>query len=249
MCSFIFEKNVFFIYVCLKIDFLKDHTHKISNRNFLQSCKFGGKSAYKYSSKSANKPGPGGTWSRGVYLVLGCTWSWGVYLVLGVYLVSGRMYLVPGVCTWSCWLHLVWGYLVPVVYLVLGGVPGPWGCTCPSTPPCEQNSWHTLLKILPCPKLHLQAVNITFFLGRLKIFFKKIIDAYTKIWIELLIWLFWGRNYWGSCRVQRIQLANLLARLTQFFHKIYVLLSRRLTTIGVFLGSLSRIFEFLLICL
>ena len=25
-------------------------------------------------------------------------------------------------------------------------------------PPCEQNSWHTLVKILPCPKLHLRAV-------------------------------------------------------------------------------------------
>ena len=27
-------------------------------------------------------------------------------------------------------------------------------------PPCEQNSWHTLVKILPCPKLRLRAVNI-----------------------------------------------------------------------------------------
>ena len=27
-------------------------------------------------------------------------------------------------------------------------------------PPCGQNSWHTLLKILPCPKLHLRAVKI-----------------------------------------------------------------------------------------
>ena len=27
-------------------------------------------------------------------------------------------------------------------------------------PPLEQNSWHTLLKILPCPKLRLWAVNI-----------------------------------------------------------------------------------------
>ena len=34
------------------------------------------------------------------------------------------------------------------------GVPA-WGCTCwgylPRYSPCEQNSWHTLLKILPCP--------------------------------------------------------------------------------------------------
>ena len=42
------------------------------------------------------------------------------------------------------------------VYL-LGVVPARgctcWGCTCPGTPhpPSEQNSWHTLLKILPCP--------------------------------------------------------------------------------------------------
>ena len=27
-------------------------------------------------------------------------------------------------------------------------------------PPCEQNSWHTLLKILPCPKLRLRAAII-----------------------------------------------------------------------------------------
>ena len=33
------------------------------------------------------------------------------------------------------------------------GIPPP-----PHPPPCEQNSWHTLLKILPCPKLRLRAV-------------------------------------------------------------------------------------------
>ena len=53
-----------------------------------------------------------------------------------------------------------------------GGVPArgctcpggylPGGCTClggtcPGTP-LEQNSWHTLLKILPCPKLRLRVV-------------------------------------------------------------------------------------------
>ena len=32
--------------------------------------------------------------------------------------------------------------------------PGP-------DPPCGQNSWHTLLKILPCPKLRLHAVKNT----------------------------------------------------------------------------------------
>ena len=64
-----------------------------------------------------------------------------------------------------------------------GGVPGPGGCLVPGwdaclvlrrglpgpggwypsmhwgRPPCEQNSWHTLLKILPCPKLRLRAVK------------------------------------------------------------------------------------------
>ena len=30
----------------------------------------------------------------------------------------------------------------------------------PDPPTCGQNSWHTLLKILPCPKLRLRAVNI-----------------------------------------------------------------------------------------
>ena len=28
-------------------------------------------------------------------------------------------------------------------------------------PPCEQNSWHTPMKILPCPKLRLRAVKMT----------------------------------------------------------------------------------------
>ena len=30
----------------------------------------------------------------------------------------------------------------------------------PGTPPCGQISWHTLVKILPCPKLRLRAVKI-----------------------------------------------------------------------------------------
>ena len=34
----------------------------------------------------------------------------------------------------------------------------PRNHTC--TPPCGQNSWHMLLKILPCPKLRLRAVNM-----------------------------------------------------------------------------------------
>ena len=79
-------------------------------------------------------PGPGGV--PGVGGVPG----------LGVYLVQGG---VPG----------LGGVPGPGVYLVLGGVPGPggctwsrgvpdWGgtwsggCTCPGTPPCEQNHRH-----------------------------------------------------------------------------------------------------------
>ena len=47
--------------------------------------------------------------------------------------------------------------------LLPGGVSAPGGCLLPHThthPSCGQNSWHTLLKILPCPKLRLRAVNI-----------------------------------------------------------------------------------------
>ena len=51
------------------------------------------------------------------------------------------------------------------------GIPPPppdtckacWDTTCNAcwdTLPPRQNSWHTLLKILPCPKLRLQAVKI-----------------------------------------------------------------------------------------
>ena len=65
-------------------------------------------------------PGPGGgylvpgwvcTWSQGVYLVWGCTWSRGVPGLGGV--PGPRDVPGPGVG----------------VYLVLGGAPGPGGCT------------------------------------------------------------------------------------------------------------------------
>ena len=49
------------------------------------------------------------------------------------------------------------GWGVPV-----WGVNLPGGCTCPGTPPREQNSWHTLLKIFPCPKLRLWAAITNF---------------------------------------------------------------------------------------
>ena len=120
-------------------------------------------------------------WSQGGFtcMVWGCTWSGGVYLagpggctclVLGAYLPGpGGTCLVqgylpgPGGCTWSggggtC-------LVLERVYLVLGSVHGrgvylvPGGYLPRHSPPCEQNSWHTLLKILPCPKLRLPAVT------------------------------------------------------------------------------------------
>ena len=86
-------------------------------------------------------PGPGGgcTWSRG------CTGPGGVPGPRGVYLVLGGVYLVGG-CTWSggcTWFGgCTWSHRV---HLVLGGVPGPTGGTCPGTPPCEQT--HTCKNI------------------------------------------------------------------------------------------------------
>ena len=41
------------------------------------------------------------------------------------------------------------------------GAHMPWEQTPPEqAPPCGQNSWHMLVKILPCPKLHLSVVKI-----------------------------------------------------------------------------------------
>ena len=79
-------------------------------------------------------PGPRGVCSRGCLL-------WGVSAPEG------------GVCSWevsaSEGVYLVGGCLLPE------GTP-------PGTPlPCEQNSWHMPMKILPCPKLRLWAVNMT----------------------------------------------------------------------------------------
>ena len=94
----------------------------------------------------------------------------------GVYLPGGNVYLpggwgVPG---WGCTGLggcICWGW----VYLArgctcLGGVPAqgeylPGGYLLGDAPAqvlpcCEQNSWHMLLKVLPCPKLRLRAVNI-----------------------------------------------------------------------------------------
>ena len=78
-------------------------------------------------------PGLGGVCSRGVSGP-GVPGPW-AGSALGGFCLGG------GVCSGGC--------------LVLGGsIPA---CT-EANPPCEQNSWHTLLKILPCPKLRLRAV-------------------------------------------------------------------------------------------
>ena len=81
----------------------------------------------------------------------------------GVYLGTcpgEGVYLLGGVCT-CLGVYLPRGVYPP------GGVPAQGsggvsaqGGTCPGTPPCEQNSWHTQLKILPCPKLRLRALII-----------------------------------------------------------------------------------------
>ena len=80
-------------------------------------------------------------------------WSWGgACLVRGVPAWSGG-----GAC-------LVWG--VPA--WSGGCLPDPRRGSAsvhagtPTPPPPVDNSWHTLPKILPCPKLRLRAVNIAF---------------------------------------------------------------------------------------
>ena len=67
--------------------------------------------------------------------------------------VSPSMLCAGGEC-------LLWGCLPPCVW---GGACSRGGrVVCQhalrQAPPCEQNSWHTLMKILPCPKLRLRAV-------------------------------------------------------------------------------------------
>ena len=92
---------------------------------------------------SGGVPGPRGvcTWSQGVYLVPGgVPSSGGVPGLVGCVPAPGGVYLVPG-----------------AVYLVPGGVPGP-GRYCPGTSPSPVDR-HTPVSILPCPKLHLQAVK------------------------------------------------------------------------------------------
>ena len=88
-----------------------------------------------------------------VYLPGGCTCPGrGVYLPVVVYLPRGylpREVPVQG----GVPSH---GGVPSQGGTCTGGVPVQGGVTCPGTPPpptCEQNSWDTLLKILPCPNL------------------------------------------------------------------------------------------------
>ena len=65
----------------------------------------------------------------------------------------------------------------PAMHVPLPCMPPP-----PHMPPRGQNSWHTLLKILPCPKLRLRAVKI------LGIFFRdeQFICPINRLWREYL---------------------------------------------------------------
>ena len=85
---------------------------------------------------SGGAPVPGGVPEWGVYLNGGLP-AWGVYL--------------PGGCTAQG------GVPAQGSVPARGSVPAQ-GDTPPVTPP-QQNSWHALLKILPCPKLGLRAVT------------------------------------------------------------------------------------------
>ena len=99
-------------------------------------------------------------WGRTCLVLGGCTWSQGCVPAWsrgGVPAWSWGVYLVPGGCVpaWS------WGGYLPGrrVYLVPGGVPA-WsrgGVPGQVLPPLW-TKWHTLMKILPCPKLRLRAV-------------------------------------------------------------------------------------------
>ena len=102
---------------------------------------------------------PGGVpaWSQGGVPTWsgGCTWSQGVYLP-GLGGVPAWSW--GGVPAWSqggC-TCLVWGGYLPGLWGYLPGLPG--GLPGQVLPPLW-TEWHTLMKILPCPKLRLRAIK------------------------------------------------------------------------------------------
>ena len=84
---------------------------------------------------------------------------------------SSRMHTAR-LLTVSPSMHCAWGVPALRGACSRGGVSAPGGggllpgrvvsqhALKQTLPPSEQNSWHTLLKILPCPKLGLRAVKI-----------------------------------------------------------------------------------------
>ena len=100
---------------------------------------------------SGGVPGLEGTCPGGVPGPWGGVPAWGVYLVPGGCTCMGG---VPawGVCTWS-----------GGVYLPRGSAPGLGGVPARRVPAQvlpPWTEWQTGVKILPCPKLRLRAVNI-----------------------------------------------------------------------------------------
>ena len=101
-------------------------------------------------------------WSGGVPGPRGCTWSWREGCTWSGGCTWSRGCTSSGGCTWSREVYLVpgqWGVPGLGVYLVPGGVPGPVGVYLPRYSPLW-TEWQTGAKILPCPKLHLWAVEI-----------------------------------------------------------------------------------------
>ena len=73
------------------------------------------------------------------------------------------------------------------------GIPPPppetWKACWDTIPsPCEQNYWHTLLKILPCPKLRLRAVTM----GVIYLHREFILNKYDQYFIKILL-IAWHR--------------------------------------------------------
>ena len=116
-----------------------------------------------------------------------------------------------GVCSGGCLLQrggvCSWGVSAPGGCLP-GGYPSMhWG----RPPPCEQNSWHMPMKILPCPKLRLRAaIRVNAFLSHNQNFpaTKKVI--FTVIWsnnfsvVNLSLYLLSYSDIWRQERIFNI---------------------------------------------